>query len=325
MRWVYITILVIHLFSSQLNSPNALSIAHISPILNCYTSIIRIDDQYDIKMASLQNMQVSPLIVSIICMVIISFTTSSEAASYIVHTCLDMTASFTPNSTYQSNLNSLLSALSSNASLTQTGFHKDTAGGKNSVDAYDTVYGLFLCRGDMTRSACAQCVATAAVEAVQRCYSLKQIVIWYDECMLRYSNQSFFAIPAHKPGVFQQTTADVMEPSGFNQTLATTLDELATGVVANTKFFATKEANMSNGSDNLTLYSLGQCTQDLSAANCSWCLRSPTESAMADIVSTGYQGGKFLYASCSIIYQLSPFYDLNATSPPQTSLPKGKK
>lgn len=274
-------------------------------------------------MASLQNMPVSSLIVSITCMVIMTFTTSSEAASYILHTCLDMTARFTPNSTYQSNLNSLLSALSSNASLTQTGFHKDTAGGKHSVD--NTVYGLFLCRGDMTRNACAECVATAAMEAVQRCYSLKQMVIWYDECMLRYSNQSFFAIPAHKPGVSRQTTADVTELSGFNQTLAATLDELATGVVANAKLFATKEANMSNGSNNITLYSLGQCTQDLSAANCSWCLRSPTESAMADIVSAGYQGGKFLYASCSIIYQLSPFYDLTAATPPQTTLPKGKK
>lgn len=212
-------------------------------------------------MTCLQNMPVSPLIVSIICMVMIIFTTSSEAASYIVHTCVDMTARFTPNSTYQSNLNSLLSALSSNASLTQTGFHKDTAGGNNSMD--DTVYGLFLCRGDMTRNACAECVATAAMEAVQRCYSLKQIVIWYDECMLRYSNHSFFAIPAHKPGVFRQTTTDVTEPRGFNQTLATTVDELASGVVANAKFFATKEANMSNGSNNITMYSLGQCTQEV--------------------------------------------------------------
>ncbi|XP_075666015.1 cysteine-rich repeat secretory protein 1-like [Castanea sativa] len=97
---------------------------------------------------------------------------------------------FTPNSTFQSNLNHLLSSLSSNASR-EGGFYNTTVG-QNSPNQ---IYGLFLCRGDVTADVCKDCVATAAkVEVQQYCPTGIKAIIWYDECMLRYSNESFFSI-----------------------------------------------------------------------------------------------------------------------------------
>ncbi|GLU23227.1 hypothetical protein SLE2022_392500 [Rubroshorea leprosula] len=59
---------------------------------------------------------------------VLSFTTEAQNQTYIYHFCSN-TTSFTRNSTYQSNLNSLLSALSSNATATSTnGFYYTTSG-----------------------------------------------------------------------------------------------------------------------------------------------------------------------------------------------------
>ncbi|GLT30973.1 hypothetical protein SLA2020_057430 [Shorea laevis] len=50
---------------------------------------------------------------------LLNFTTEAQNQTYLYHFCSNST-SFTRNSTYQSNLNSLLSALSSNATATAT-------------------------------------------------------------------------------------------------------------------------------------------------------------------------------------------------------------
>ncbi|PQQ02159.1 cysteine-rich receptor-like protein kinase 10 [Prunus yedoensis var. nudiflora] len=150
------------------------------------------------------------------------------------------------------------------------------------------------------------------MDAIQRCPNGKGIVIWYDECMLRYSDQPFFSTAVNTPRNFLRSSTDAMQPPvGFNQVLETTMNQLLTKAAANNtngtvlKYFATEEDQI-KGFNNDTLYSLGQCTPDLSSADCKWCL----EEAVGHIVSKEYQyqGGRFLYPSCYIRYQLSPFY-----------------
>uniref|UniRef100_A0A7N2LU91 non-specific serine/threonine protein kinase n=1 Tax=Quercus lobata TaxID=97700 RepID=A0A7N2LU91_QUELO len=115
---------------------------------------------------------------------------NSEAApEYRYHFCSNETT-FTPNSTYQSNLSRLLSSLSSN-STHESGFYNTTVGQTPET----TVYGLFFCRGDLTPDECRDCVSTATKDIVQEqyCPVEKVAVIWYGECVLRYSNESFFS------------------------------------------------------------------------------------------------------------------------------------
>ncbi|KAM5588587.1 hypothetical protein ABKV19_006846 [Rosa sericea] len=64
-------------------------------------------------------------------------------ADYLAHICPNTTV-FTPNSTFQTNRNQLLSNLVSNANR-DNGFYQTTAGG---------VDGLFLCRGDVSTDVC---------------------------------------------------------------------------------------------------------------------------------------------------------------------------
>ncbi|KAM5588585.1 cysteine-rich receptor-like protein kinase 25 [Rosa sericea] len=222
-------------------------------------------------------------------------------ADYLAHVCPNTTV-FTPNSTFQTNRNELLSTLVSNA-------YQTTAGSQISTE---TVDGLFLCRSDVSTDVCKVCVETAASEVVKRCPVEKQVVIWYDECMVRYSNQSFRSTEEQSPGLFMRNIANVTQVGDnrttlFNQVLANTMNGLVLKVLNTSDKFATQEANYTVFT---TLYTLGQCTQDLSTKYCSGCLTEAI--AQLPVCCSGKLGGRVLYPSCNIRYEVYPFYSSQA-------------
>ncbi|KAG5516562.1 hypothetical protein RHGRI_037319 [Rhododendron griersonianum] len=97
------------------------------------------------------------------------------------NTTLSTTSTYAANSIYQTNLNTLLSGLSSNSNNTSNGFYNFTAGNS----PLDVAYGLFICRGDLSATVCRDCVTYAAGDVVKRCPGSKRVTIWYDECILR--------------------------------------------------------------------------------------------------------------------------------------------
>ncbi|KAK7838497.1 cysteine-rich receptor-like protein kinase 25 [Quercus suber] len=192
---------------------------------------------------------------------------NSEAApEYRYHFCSNETT-FTPNSTYHSNFNRLLSSLTSN-STRESGFYNTTVGQTPET----TVYGLFFCRGDLTPDDCRVCVSTATKEIVEQyCPIQKVAVIWYSECVLRYSNKSFFSTMDEVPSVSLYNIQNTTEQDRFFLLLGASMNEI--GVKASTappgaKKFATKEANFS---EFQTTYSLVQCDPLLSSSDCSRC------------------------------------------------------
>ncbi|KAG5516575.1 hypothetical protein RHGRI_037329 [Rhododendron griersonianum] len=105
------------------------------------------------------------------------------------NTTLDPPGTYSPNSTYQTNLNTLFSVLSSNSNNASNGFYNFTAGSSPP----DITYGLFLCRGDVSAAMCRDCVVNATGHVVEQCPGSKRVTVWYDECLLRYSNVAIFA------------------------------------------------------------------------------------------------------------------------------------
>ncbi|KAJ4703208.1 Cysteine rich receptor like kinase [Melia azedarach] len=248
---------------------------------------------------------------------------------YRSHFCSNTTA-FTRNSTYESNLNILLSSLASDASRNNgfsRGFFNATVG-----QGRDKVYGLFLCRGYQTTSSCQNCVTVATKNVKQLCPVEKQTIIWYDECLLRYANQTFFSIMNTQPSVRLCNPANVTDQVRFDELVARLMKEVATKAVNNPeKLAATKE----DFSTFQTVYSLARCTPDLSSRDCDECLKG----AIAQLPNgcSGKQGGRVLYPSCNVRYEVYPFYDVEATvaqaptpvllpPPPPSSVtrPKGK-
>ncbi|KAI4305253.1 hypothetical protein L6164_028628 [Bauhinia variegata] len=221
----------------------------------------------------------------------------AQETTYLKHNC-SSNKNFTANSAYHFNLQSLLSNLSS----TTTDFYNATAGTTND----DTVFGLFMCRGDVPLQLCRQCVQNASERISSECRYSKEAIIWYDECLLRCSNFSFFSTVSEGPTLCLLNTVNATFVGSFNTFLA----KMLTGVVAEASNYSASPKNFANKSDNIsafqTLYTLAQCTPDLSSKDCHRCLRD----VMGNISMCylGKQGGRVLYPSCNLRYELYPFY-----------------
>ncbi|KAI9198530.1 hypothetical protein LWI28_017485 [Acer negundo] len=239
---------------------------------------------------------------------LLTFTIAADP-TYLYHVCSKF--NFTRNSTYQSNLNLLLSSLPSNANRSD-GFSNATVG-----QDPNRVYGLFQCRGDVTTATCKDCVAFASTDLAQRCPAQKRAVIWYDECLVHYSDSYIFSTAASSPSVRMWNTNNVTtEPSRFHELVLGLMNKATTEAVNDPKKFATIKGNSTTSQP---LYVLVQCTQDLSNTNCSRCLQE----AIANLPNESI-GGRTLTPSCNCRYELYLFYNenLSLSSPPPAPAPK---
>ncbi|KAM7490233.1 hypothetical protein LguiA_033154 [Lonicera macranthoides] len=244
-------------------------------------------------------------IITALCFVFLIADT--QAVPNHVHSVCPNTTTYTYNSTYQTNLNLLLSSLSSNSTNNGTVFSIFTAG----QIPPDAAYGLFLCRGDLDAPTCRDCMATATREITTRCPNQKSAVVWYEECMLRYDNSSFFSTIEDDPVVNITNTGDVigMEQAQFQQVLGNTMDELvkmASTDSPNDEFvkgFATREANFTSLQRH---YGLVQCTLDLSNEECKSYLRIAI--SHLQLFNTTADGGKVFHPSRNIRYEIYPVY-----------------
>ncbi|GKV37385.1 hypothetical protein SLEP1_g45419 [Rubroshorea leprosula] len=227
--------------------------------------------------------------------------------NYIHHDCSN-TSTHTSDSAYQSNLNSLLSALSAlsvNATATN-GFYNTTSG-----ESPDRIYGLFLCITGFSAAICQDCVTFATKEVIQKCPLANEAVIWYDPCLLRYSNKWIFSTLAVEPSFYvcNKNSTDP-DPYRINSTLTKAMNEAIIEAVSVEERFATKEAKIS---ESKTLYSLVQCTPDLSSDDCDKGLELGMERLRN--VCFGVIGAQALYPSFKVRYELYQFYGVSAPAP----------
>ena len=148
---------------------------------------------------------------------------------------------------------------------------------------------------------------------------------WYDECMLRYSDQYFFGSMVTNPNVILVNTQNISDQARFDQLVSATMNDLASGIInlsAGAKKFGTKEANFT---ELQNVYTLAQCTPDLSGYDCNRCLQSAIQNLPSE-----KQGGRVLFPSCIARFEIYPFYLTGNTSAPPPMLvpppptPKGK-
>ncbi|KAG5246808.1 cysteine-rich receptor protein [Salix suchowensis] len=233
---------------------------------------------------------------------------AQEDANYLYHTCENATTS-TMNSTYRVNLNLVLSSLASNATRNNINGFYNTSFGQNS----EQVYGLFICRGDLSNTVCQNCVTFATKDIVQRCPIGIASIIFYDACHLRYSNRNFFSQVDQNPSFSLLNTLNTTyEPQRFNNLVATSVNDSATQAAnapPGAKKFAVNQTYI-DGFQNI--YSLAQCTPDLSSSDCNKCLRAVI--AGLPTCCSSKIGGRVYFPSCYIHYEITEFY--NATGVP---------
>ncbi|XP_060173298.1 cysteine-rich receptor-like protein kinase 25 isoform X2 [Lycium barbarum] len=245
-----------------------------------------------------------------LCLVLffISSTVSDDDTCYCPNT-----TTYNTNTSYPSNLRLLLSTLS-NASK-EHNFYNSSTGGSGSNGNSERFYGLFMCRGDIARGSCQDCVTSSSNKIIHSCPGGKMAVFWSDGCLLRYSNQSIFPEPDYqsiiktpdKPYMLHKTiqfTTD--EQSRFKQKLQEMMDDVVTQAASDRsigKRFVTRETKLNS---DITIYALAQCIPDISSSDCHKCLGNATN--VFRKCCDEYRGARVRFPSCVMRYEEYQFY-----------------
>ncbi|WVZ57880.1 hypothetical protein U9M48_008215 [Paspalum notatum var. saurae] len=236
-----------------------------------------------------------------------------SAATAIGQTCGNA-GNYTANGTYQSNLASLAATLPSNTSSSPQLFATATA---EQAGADDAVYALALCRGDITTNltGCAACVAGCFRYAQETCPYDKAASVYDDDCLLGFSNSSSILDQANNVtrdmGTLYEYWNQQVIP-GDATAVAAAVHELLTqtaqvAAASTPRLFATAVMDASGSAMPTTLYSLAQCTPDLSAADCQACLQRII--GLLNATTSVRLGGRVLLLRCNFRFENMIFFD----------------
>ncbi|XP_031126156.1 cysteine-rich receptor-like protein kinase 25 isoform X2 [Ipomoea triloba] len=215
---------------------------------------------------------------------------------------------YTQNSTYHTNLNTVLSNLSSN--LNDYGFSNVSMG-----DNPDRVSAVALCRGDVEADICRSCVEDAGGKTVQWCPNQKEAFGGHDECMIHYSNVSTLGSWSSFPEIYLANPYNSSIPEQFNQGLQNLLEDLR-GRAANGFPLRKFAANYTKGPDFRTIFAAVQCSPDLAAPICFDCLTSAFEFYAGCEECKGKKGGRVVSPSCNFRFETKRFYNHTLIGPP---------
>ncbi|KAL6643376.1 hypothetical protein ACP70R_018933 [Stipagrostis hirtigluma subsp. patula] len=242
-------------------------------------------------------------------LIILSFLLVLPSAMAIGQVCGNA-GNYTANGTYQSNLASLAAALPANTSSSPQLFATATAG-----RSPDAVYALALCRGDITGNltGCAACVKNSFAYAQKMCPYAKAASVYDDDCLLGFSSSNIL-VPANNITGDMSTLFQYWNPAsiaGDATAVAAGVSDLLTqtarvAAAASPRRFATAFMDGS-GSSIPTLYSLAQCTPDLSAVDCLACLQRIV--GVVNATTSVRLGGRVLVLRCNFRFENMMFYE----------------
>ncbi|TYI59911.1 hypothetical protein E1A91_D10G068700v1 [Gossypium mustelinum] len=196
-----------------------------------------------------------------------------QTAFGLFHNCSD-TGSFSAGDPYEANLNQVIEYLSSQTPSSGFGRH---AIGQNP----NRVFGLALCRGDVSSEDCA--------------------ITWYDYCLVKYSNIRFFG------QIDNQNKFNVWNPNkaseAFSRQSEGLLSLLANEASADPSSFYANGEILVRGSAKI--YGMTQCTRDLSISDCKKCLDGLIDEFPK--CCNRLEGGRVFSGSCYFTFENFPF------------------
>ncbi|KAL3575958.1 hypothetical protein D5086_021241 [Populus alba] len=146
---------------------------------------------------------------------------------FLYQSCRNTENNYTANSTFQKNLDSILSSLASNTQI-DYGYYNFSAG----QIGPDQVHALALCRGDILLNECRGCVSNSVRKILQVCPNQKEAIGIYDFCILRYSNRSSFGVLDGEFIVYTWNTENASHVNLFSQALGNLTSRLRTAAAS---------------------------------------------------------------------------------------------
>ncbi|KAB8112391.1 hypothetical protein EE612_050678 [Oryza sativa] len=225
-------------------------------------------------------------------------------------------SSYAANTTYHSNVRAVLTALSAITPNSTARFATASAG-RGGADA---VWGLALCRGDTDRAGCASCLAAVPAVAFGECRGDRDVAVFYDRCLARFSYADFTARPDNMEVLIGSPSENrvTVDAGRFDALVARLAGALADWAAYNsTRRYAAGLMASGDGFTSTTedmvhnIYGVVQCTPDQAAAACRACL----EALRVDMpkVFAGRIGGRFDAVWCNLRYETFLFYDGDPT------------
>jgi len=240
--------------------------------------------------------------------------TTANADNPTAESCPSDT-NYTRGSAFQANLDALLSSLPATAAAAPTGFATNTTG--TSPD--QAAYGLAQCRADVIdTSGCRTCLdGTAQDVAAGKCAGQKKAVLVYDNCLLRLSDERFFGAVDMSPVAYLSNSQNATQPEQFTPRLGALMSNLTKkAALESPRMFAVGSAAVT---PFVNIYGMAQCTRDLTADDCNRCLVNAVSSIPS--CCSGMKGGQLIYASCSIRFEVEPFYNIQAAEAAMSPAP----
>ncbi|KAI3896022.1 hypothetical protein MKX03_031089 [Papaver bracteatum] len=153
---------------------------------------------------------------------------------------------------------------------------------------------------------------------MRECPNTKSAILFYNGCVLRYSDENYFSILNEEPSTVIKyiNNCIIANQVQYMDTVTGLLDELVIEAGGNTSASSPLYAT---GSENYTkfnqVYATVQCTRDLTPRLCSKCLRSALRRLPCDA-----QGARVLFPSCNLGFEYKPFHGnymyITQASPP---------
>ncbi|KAJ3705204.1 hypothetical protein LUZ61_008909 [Rhynchospora tenuis] len=248
----------------------------------------------------------------ILACVVLNQLPSNTKAQFVTNNFCDNSTTYATGSAFETNLKLLFSSLIQNTS--QTGFCNDTIG-----SVPNRVYGSSLCRGDIKASDCTSCLTMASENLPNLCPYSRDAIVWYEVCMLRYSNKQFFS-DLTMEGYYEYNPQNWSDPYQFELSVVKMMSLISTNAVQSGRMFSTGVVNLT-ASDSI--YGLVQCTMDLTGDQCLQCLNE----SMQHLEENCYGNvlGISLTASCILWYETDKFFNLHpfvvVPTPPHVNAP----
>ncbi|KAL0409310.1 UNVERIFIED_CONTAM: Cysteine-rich receptor-like protein kinase [Sesamum radiatum] len=233
-------------------------------------------------------------------LILLFLTNLSDFATAQNYWCYN-DGNYTANSTYSTNLITLLSSLSSN--MDDSGFYNEFQG----EAAPDRANALALCRADIQLESCRSCVQNATIQLPNLCPERKHAILWRDVCMLHYSNVSLFGNRADFPAIMVWNTDNVSSPVQFKESLRTIVDVLQLQAASGGSLMKVAAGNHT-APDFQTIYAMLQCTPDISEEDCAGCLTAAAQRIPQCCDSK--RAATILIPSCNLRYDINPFYNI---------------
>ncbi|KAM0035488.1 putative protein kinase RLK-Pelle-DLSV family [Helianthus debilis subsp. tardiflorus] len=217
---------------------------------------------------------------------------------------------YTSNSTFRTNLDRALAILPT----TNSGYgFFNSSSGRNP----DTANAIALCRGDTERNACGDCLNRSIVTLRQKCPNQMDSAVYYDNCMVKYSNESVLGKTQIKNVITHASLNNATDGARFHQDVVKLFENL-TAEAADGGLLKYATGTVTGPNATVT-YGLVQCTPDLSNQQCTNCL----DDAVGRLANCCYgkTGARVLLPLCNLRYEDYRFYNDVAVLPPRPPPP----